>query len=299
VEDVWVPVTLLAATLQVLRTSRQHELRRWLSPTGAGFVRYLYGAPLAWTASLAWFALVADGIPSPSPTFWTWLFVAAISQIVATVALLRSFRLRDFAIGTAYAKTEVIQVAVLSAALLGEALRPVGWAGALICTGGVVWLATDGAVGGLLRRALDPAALFGVVAGGLFGLAALGIRGASSALGDAPAPDRALLTLTLMLTVQTGLNAAYLLGTDRRELAATVRAWRAALPVGVLSLAGSAGWALAVTLEQATKVRTLGQVELLLAFLIARRRHGDVHTAGELLASATVLGGIVVVAALG
>ena len=295
----WIPVTLIAATFQVLRTSRQHELRSLLTPTGAGFVRYLYGAPLAWGAAVLWFGVGGRPLPEHSPSFWGWLLVASLSQIVATVALLRSFRARDFAIGTVYAKTEVIQVALLSAVLLGESLEPLGWAGAVLCTVGVVWLATEGAMARLLRRASDPAALLGVIAGGLFGLAALGIRGASTALGDAPSVDRALLTLTVMLTVQTALNAGYLVVTDRRELAATVRAWRAAIPVGVLSLAGSAGWALAVTLEHATKVRTLGQVELLLAFVIARRRHGDVHSPGELVASATVLVGIVAVATLG
>jgi drug/metabolite transporter (DMT)-like permease len=296
---VWIPVTLLAATFQVLRTSRQHALRSTLTATGAGFVRYLYGAPLAWVTALVWFGVGNRPLPSPSPTFWAWLLVASLSQIVATVALLRSFRVRDFAIGTVYAKTEVIQVALLSTVLLGESLTAPGWAGALVCTAGIVWLATGGAIARVLRRALDPAAALGVAAGGLFGLAALGIRGASTALGDAASVDRALFTLTTMLTVQTVLNGAYLAVSDRRELVATVRAWRAAIPVGALSLAGSAGWALAVTLEQATKVRTLGQVELLLAFLIARRTHGDVHSPGELIASATVLVGIVAVAALG
>jgi drug/metabolite transporter (DMT)-like permease len=295
----WVPITLLAATFQILRTSRQHSLRVFLSPTGAGFVRYLYGAPLAWIVWLAWFGVAGRAVPSITGTFWTWVVVAGVSQIVATVALLQSFRLRDFAIGTVYSKTEVIQVAALSAVLLGEALQPAGWLGALLCTAGVVWLATDGDLLRVLRNALDPAALLGVLAGGLFGLAALGIRGASGALGDAPAPDRALLTLTLMLTVQTVINAAYLAIVDRQQIAAAVRAWRAALPVGILSLAGSAGWALAVTLESAAKVRTLGQVEIVLAFVIGARQHGDRHRLGELVASAVVLTGVVVVATAG
>ena len=295
----WVPITLLAATFQILRTSRQHSLRHHLSSTGAGFVRYLYGAPLAWVAAVLWFGAGGRPVPTTDGPFWTWLLVAAVSQIVATVALLQSFRLRDFAIGTVYAKTEVIQVAILSAVLLGEALGPVGWLGAVICTAGVIWLATDGAVARVFRTALDPAALLGIVAGGLFGLAALGIRGASTALGDAPAVERALLTLTLMLTVQAVVNGAYLAVVDRRQLVASVRAWRAALPVGVLSLAGSAAWALAVTLESATKVRTLGQVEILFAFAIGLRQHGDRHGTGEFVASGVVLAGIVVVALAG
>ena len=43
----WIPITLAAATFQILRTSRQHQLRAALSVNGAGFVRYAYGFPLA------------------------------------------------------------------------------------------------------------------------------------------------------------------------------------------------------------------------------------------------------------
>ena len=43
----WVPITLAAATFQILRTSRQHQLRSILSVNAAGYVRYAYGFPLA------------------------------------------------------------------------------------------------------------------------------------------------------------------------------------------------------------------------------------------------------------
>ena len=35
----WIPISLAAATFQILRTSRQHELRDQLSAGAAGFVR--------------------------------------------------------------------------------------------------------------------------------------------------------------------------------------------------------------------------------------------------------------------
>lgn len=294
----WIPITLAAATFQILRTSRQHGLRDVLSTVGAGFVRYLYGAPLALLLSLGWFAIAGRPIPQVPARFWVIVAVAGVAQIGGTVALLRAFRGRDFALGTVYAKTEVIQVALVSAVALGEPLRPLGWLGASACMAGVAWLASHGDLRRVLRRAGDRAALAGIAAGGLFGAAAVGIRGASGTLGNAATFDRALLTLTAMLTIQTLVNGAYLALRDRAELRRTVACWRAALPVGVLSLAGSTGWAVAVTLENAAKVRTLGQVELLLAFWISHRR-GETHTRGELGASALVLVGVVGVVVLG
>ncbi len=109
----WIPLTLAAATFQILRTSRQHGLAARLTPIGAGFVRYLYGAPLALVASGLWFGAAGRSLPEVPTRFWPIIAAAGLAQIGGTIALLRSFRARDFALGTVYAKTEVIQVAVV------------------------------------------------------------------------------------------------------------------------------------------------------------------------------------------
>ena len=69
--------------------------------------------------------------------------------------------------------------------------------------------------------------------------------------------------------------------------------------VGLFSLLGSIGWAWALTLENAAKVRTLGQVELIMAFAIAYVRLGERHGRSDYLASALVLVGVVTVTLLG
>ena len=86
---------------------------------------------------------------------------------------------------------------------------------------------------------------------------------------------------------------------NRDELGRVFTHWRAALPVGVLSLAGSAGWAVAVTLTNAAKVRTLGQVELVIAFAISAWWLHERHERSEYLASALVLVGVSGVAVFG
>ena len=273
----WIPITLAAATFQILRTSRQHQLRSVLSVNGAGFVRYAYGFPMAVIVSVVTFGIVGESFPAIPARFWPIIAGAGVVQILGTVALLRAFDLRNFAIGTVYAKTEVILVAVVSAIALGEPLEPLGWVAAIVCMAGVVWLAAPNRLRDVLGSARDPAALMGVVAAGCFALAAVGIRGASTSL-EGPTWDRALLTLTVMLGIQTLINAGQLALTDRAELTNVARAWRFALPVGVLSLCGSIGWAVAVTLANAAKVRTLGQVEIVIAFAISAWVLHERHT---------------------
>ena len=68
---VWIPIAVTAALFQCWRTALQQKLRHLLSVNGAGFVRFLYGAP---TASLLLFlSLRITGAPLPEAN---WRFVA-------------------------------------------------------------------------------------------------------------------------------------------------------------------------------------------------------------------------------
>ncbi len=294
----WIAVTIAAACFQTARTATQQRLRSLLSVSGAGFVRYLYGAPIAILAVVAVGSI--DGLPVPPVRFWPIIAVGGLAQIVGTIFMIRAFDSRDFAIGTVYTKTEVVQVAVFSLVFLGEPLRPLGWLATLVCFAGVVVLA-----GG--RRVLevrDRAVLFGVAAGGAFALASVAIRAASRALIDGQDNDghviaRALLTLAVMNTMQVVMHGGYLAARERDQLHLAVVNWRSSSIVGVLSVCGSACWALAFTLENAARVRTFGQVELLITFAVAHWWLGERHGQREYIASGLVLVGVIGVMAAG
>ena len=289
--DMWIIVTLAAACFQIARTSEQHALRSFLGVAEAGYCRFVFAFPIAAVASAVWFT-TGGTLPSPRLEFFAWTFAAGVLQILATMALLQSFRLRDFAVGTIYSKTEVVFVSVASAALLGEAISWLGWVGAIICLGGVAWLASEGRVASVLSSGLDPAAWYGMAAGLGFGVTSVAIRAASSNL-DGTAVDRAALTLTVILGIQTVVQGAALAASSTSSLEAVLRAWPKAINVAVLSLFGSAAWALAITLENAAKVRTLGQVEIVLAFALGVLVHGESHPRADYLASAVTVAGIV------
>ena len=148
-------------------------------------------------------------------------------------------------------------------------------------------------------KKVDAALGYGLLAGAGFALASVWIRASSKSLGDAPAVFRALLTLAAMNTIQLIVNGTQMLVTNADDVRAVVRTWRSSAVVGVLSVVGSAAWALAVTLQNAAKVRTLGQVELLLTFAISHRFLGERHGRREYLASALVVVGVGLVLALG
>ena len=296
----WILVTLLATVFQTVRTAAQGRLRNVLSVNAAGYVRYVIGAPLAIGAAVIIFTIGGQELPTVPTRFWAIVTLAGVAQIIGTIALITAFDQRDYAIGTVYSKTEVIQVAVFSAVLVDEPLAPLGWVASALVLLGVIRLAVPS--GTPIRSVLrlgDRAAIAGVIAGGGFALAATGIRWASSSLGDHPALPRAILTLAAMNTVQTIVNGAWLGWREPRAFQTLAHHWRRTLPVGVLSVAGSASWAIAMSLESAAKVRTLGQAELLLAFVISHQFLRERHHRSEFIASGLVLAGIIGVTVLG
>lgn len=287
----WIAVTLAAAGFQIARTSAQHSLRSFLGVAEAGYCRFVFAFPMALLAALVWFS-TGGTLPTPGLDFVAWTVTAGVLQIVATMALLQSFRLRDFAVGTIYSKTEVVFVSAASALFLGEAIGWIGWVGAVICLSGVAWLASAGDIRTALSAGLDPAAWYGMAAALGFAVTAVAIRAAASGL-DGPAVDRAGLTLTVILGIQTVVQGAALAVSPTSSVRRVLRSWPKAINVAALSLLGSAGWALAMTLENAAKVRTLGQVEIVLAFALGILVHGETHRRGDYVASAATVSGIV------
>lgn len=287
----WILITLAATVFQIARTSEQHRLKALLNPMEAGYVRFAFALPIAVTGAAAWFTLGPNPVPATNITFWIAVTGGGVAQILGTIGLLVSFRQRDFAIGTVYAKTEVVFVALASVVVLGEGVTVLAALGALLCLGGVAALATDGQPRRIAEGGLDPALWFGMAAGLGFALAAVGMRAATTAI-EGSAVDRSIMTLTAMLAVQTLVQGAAIRRSDTSSIRRVLGAWRNAMGVAVLSLAGSAAWTWAIALENATRVRTLGQVEVIAAFIVGVVVHDEQHSWLSYVAAAVTLAGI-------
>lgn len=141
---VWLPITIAAALFQCWRTAVQQTLRGVLSVNGAGFVRYLYGVPSALVLLLIALAATRLSLPAPNTRFVLYCIAGGTLQILATVLLIMAFGYRNFAVGTAYSRTDVVQSAVVALILLHEVLRPLAWAGIALGLSGVATLSLAG-----------------------------------------------------------------------------------------------------------------------------------------------------------
>jgi drug/metabolite transporter (DMT)-like permease len=293
--DAWIPITIAAAFFQNLRSALQRHLKGVLSTTGATFSRFAYAAPLALLYVAALAAPTGQDLPSPNPPFVAYAVVGGLAQITATALLLYSFSFRNFAVGTAYSKTETVQTAIFGIVILGDPLGLGAAAAIVISLIGVMAISvarTRMSLVGLLTSLAEKPALIGIASGAFFGLSAISYRGASLSLGDHGFLIRAAYTLACVTVFQTLVMAVYMRLREPGQVTAVFRAWRVAAWAGVSGMIASACWFTAMTIQNAAYVRALGQIELVFTFAAAvfffRERPNRTEVVGILL----VIGGI-------
>ncbi|MBV8190837.1 MAG: EamA family transporter [Alphaproteobacteria bacterium] len=294
----WIPITIAAALFQNIRTTMQQKIRGVLSVDGANYVRYLYGAPLALGGLAVLVIGTGRSVPALSASFFVLVAIAGVAQIVATSLMIHSFSLRNYAVGTVYSKTETVFVALFATFVAHEPLNLGAWFGIVVCLFGVAILTLRGSLanlGTVLAHLTHKGAIYGLLSGAIFALAAGNIREASKLLPDGDFIIRGITVLACMNTIQVVLMAAYLSRRDRPQLSKVWINWRSSIWVGIFSVLGSAGWALAMTLENAALVRAVGQIELVFTFIASHVVLKERPTSGEWFGSLLVVGGVVLI----
>jgi drug/metabolite transporter (DMT)-like permease len=237
-------------------------------------------------------------VPHPSPGFFAWVTTAGVAQIVATSLMIHAFTLRNYAVGTVYSKTETVFVALFSTFIAHEGLKLGAWIGILVCLAGVAILSVRGSlanVRNVLAELTHKGALYGLLSGAIFAVAAGSIREASKLLPEGDFVVRGITVLACMNTIQVVLMALYLARRDRPQLDKVWVNWRSSSWVGIFSVLGSACWALAMTLENAALVRAVGQIELVFTFIASHVVLKERPSAGEWAGSILVVGGVVLI----
>jgi drug/metabolite transporter (DMT)-like permease len=290
-EWLWIPVTLWAAFAQTVRNAAQRHLTAELGTLGATLVRFLYGLPFAALWLLAVSIFTSSALPAANRPFLGWVALGAVSQIAGTAFLLRTMQERNFALGVAYSKTEILQVAVFGLAFLGDPLGPASIAAVLCGTLGVLLLSPVGLAGGWTSRS----ALLGLASGAGFALSAVGYRGAALALEGTPFLMAAAATLLAAQILQTLLLGGWMAAREFASVLRVLRAWRASLLAGFMGAAASAGWLTAFAIEPVAHVRTLGLVELVFSYAVSRRLFREKLSRRELGGMALLALGVILV----
>ncbi len=290
---VFLVITLIAAALQTVRFSLQKQLKTLgLSTLSATAARFVTASPLAIILTGVIMVWRGYGWPTLATGFWPAAMAGGAAQIAATFFTVSLFSQCSFAVGIAFTKTEVLQVALFSAIFLGETVSAGGLAAILLGVVGVLILTRP--KGGWHGDFLNKATLLGLAAGALFGVASVAYRAATLAVGSENAFFRAVFALAAVTTFQTLLLVPWLIWFERGEVARIAAARRPAFWAGVTGMLASVGWFWAFALMNAAYVRAVGQVELLftlgVSVVIFHERPAQRELVGIALLALSIIG---------
>ena len=272
----WIPIVVAAAAFQTIRNAAQRSLVTELGTLSATLVRFLYGLPFAslWLLAVLHFLPAGGAAQSFSLGYFLWLAVGAVAQILATAFLLLAMAQRNFVIGVALAKTEVLQAGLLGSLLLFEI--PGLWSAlAMLCASvGVVMLSLpkpDAAGATAPPTWFGKAALAGLVSGACFALASVGYRGAAlTQPGVSPWLVGASGVLLAQIQ-QSVLLGSWIFVREPRRVAQVARAWRKSTLAGAMGALASIGWFTGFALRPVADIKTLGLIEVLFSYAVSRK----------------------------
>jgi drug/metabolite transporter (DMT)-like permease len=287
----WIVATLIAAAAQTARNAAQAGLTARIGTLGATQVRFVFGLPFA--VLFLWLAtrLTGEAVPPLTLPGLGYTAFGAAAQIGATALMLLTMKSRSFAITTAWIKTEPVLVALLATLLIGDPLTSAKLLAILVATLGVVILSTKAETARSMFSDAGPA-LTGLLAGLLFGLAAIGFRGGILALPEGGFLIRAATVLVLSLALQSAMLLAWCLAFDRKALTASFGTWPPSLLAGFLGAFASQFWFIGFSLTSAANVRTLALVEVLMALAVSAWVFRQPVSARQIIGMAVVVIGV-------
>jgi drug/metabolite transporter (DMT)-like permease len=296
----WIPATLLASAFQVARNAFQRGLMGSTGPWGATLVRFLFGLPFSLVFVAGAFAVSPSAHPNFSPAYWTAAAAGALSQVLATAALLVAMRRAGFAVGTAMQQSSLPLAAVLGLFWYHDQLSALAWLGVAITTAGLVTLSWPRRAGGGGPAAQAWASgpqpvsggMFGLISGLCFGFSLNAFRHAGLTLEPRHPIVAALASVAVVQAVQAA-GLLLLLGLrDRGALKAVFASWRQSMGAGLCGACASAGWFVALALSPAAPVRALGMIEAPMAAIAGRRFFRERLHPLQIVAGCAALAGV-------
>ena len=298
-EYLWILIVLLAAGLQTARNAGQKHLGGKMAALSATWVRFGFGLPFAacYLAGVLWWT--ERSLPVIEAGFLVPAALAAFLQIIGTGLLILLFRMRNFAVGSTFVRSEVVMAALLGTAVFSEDIDTFGWTAIFVSVSGVVMIsAVRSGIGGLalLSSVFNRSAAIGIASGLCFALSSFSIRAASLSFGDPAFVYTAAVTLVTVVILQSAGLGLFILMTRASDFRVIMQNWRPALMVGTASALGSIGWFTAMTIQRVSYVKALAQVEFLFALamsiLVFREHPNRRELAGMFL---TALGIVILV----
>ena len=269
--EFWAIIAIIGATAQSLRTVCQKILIPRTGELGASFSRFVYGILFAWIWTFAICLNTGASLPEMNMLFFVFVGFAAILQIAFTILLIMMFNHRNYAIGIALSKTEILQTALLEAFLIGYVASFSTLFAIIIGLVGIALLSyqkIESANGHKVHLFFSPSHFLGIGSGAALALANIFYFKATILLEGDLLLD-ASFTAAIAITMQTIILGSYLILRQPEQLMLCLANWRIGIFIGITAAVSTAAWFIAFAMFHLGPVRAIGQIELIISILFS------------------------------
>jgi len=270
--ELWAIIAITAATAQSLRTVCQKMLIHRTGELGASFSRFVYGILFAWIWTFAICLKTGISLPEMDLLFLVYVGFAAILQIAFTILLIMMFNHRNYAIGIALSKTEILQTALLEAILIGYVASFSTIFAIIIGLIGIVLLSyqkIEFANGHKAHLFFSPSHFLGIGSGTALSLANIFYFKATILLEGNLLLLDASFTAAIAITLQTIILGFYLILRQPEQFILCLANWRIGIFIGITAAISTAAWFMAFAMFNLGAVRAFGQIELIISILFS------------------------------
>jgi drug/metabolite transporter (DMT)-like permease len=260
----WIFFTIAAATIQAFRNLEQKFLNQKLDTLTVTWSRFLLPLPAAIIAVLWSFSLVGN-------QFIFHCTITAFFQIAGNFLLLRTIQSKNFSIGIAFYKTEILQSLLLGVALFGQHISSTGLVAILITASGMFLMSNIS----VRKFEFDKAAIFGALSGTCFSVSAFNLKFASDQIDLLGYNNYAAAALTLAWVIALQNSIFLVIKSSQKTLHQDLKNLfnsenrSSFFKMGALSFMGSLLWFTAFAIGEVIYVKAVGQIELIAALLIS------------------------------
>lgn len=264
----WALLTISAIFFQIIRNLEQKKLHKDLDVFTTSWSRFILPFPFAIIA-------VVSTFQSYNFEFFYYILINALFQILGNIFLIKTIQTKNFSVGIAFSKTEIIQALILGFLLYNFRFNFIEISAIFLAFIGIILLAKLDFKNfkDFTKSLKNIATLYGVLCGFCFGITSYNIQFASNYLISDGFNSIKASTLVLLYTIFFQNIFFIIFKSFQKRLFSDVKKlflienYRKFLLTSLSSFIGSICWYGAYSIGNVIHVKTVGQLEIIASMI--------------------------------
>ncbi len=267
----WIFLTISAIIFQIIRNLEQKKLHQNLDVFTTSWSRFMLPFPFS-------IIVVASTFNYYDYEFFHYILINALFQILGNIFLIKTIQTRNFSVGVAFSKTEIIQALILGFLLYNLHFNFNEILAIFLAFIGIILLAKLDFKNfkDFTKSLKNIASLYGILCGFCFGITSYNIQFASNYLIKDGFNSIKASTLVLLYTIFFQNIFFIILKSYQKRLFSDVKKlflvenYRRFLITSISSFIGSICWYGAYAIGNVMHVKTVGQLEIIASMLVSK-----------------------------